>query len=264
MSCGAPSTDGDGGLARADAARGRRQLYGRRGGPRLRPGRRRLLDELLPRLRIELPPEGRLEPRALFPFAVRGVRLEIGFGGGEHLEAEAAAHPELGFLGVEPFVAGVARLLSGIALRRLDNVRILVDDARLLLAALPEACLERVDVLFPDPWPKARHHKRRIVNRETLAELARVLAPGGELRLATDDPGYARWMLAALLGEPRLAWAAERAADWRAPWSDHRRTRYEAKALAAGRSPVYLRALRRDDRRAEAGWGLPGGPFEVI
>jgi tRNA (guanine-N7-)-methyltransferase len=222
-----------------------RQIYGRRGGPRLRPGRRRLLDELLPRLSVQLPEAGQLEPRALFARPVRGVRLEVGFGGGEHLEAEALASPEVGFIGVEPFLAGVARLLAGVEANGLDNVRILVDDARLLLASLPEASLERIDVLFPDPWPKSRHHKRRIVNAATVAEMARVLAPGGELRLATDDPGYARWMLAAILGEPRLLWTAERSADWRVPGPDHRRTRYEAKALAAGRPPVYLRCRRR-------------------
>jgi tRNA (guanine-N7-)-methyltransferase len=175
------------------------------------------------------------------------VRRELGFGGGEHLAAEAAAHPEQGFLGVEPFLAGVARLLAGIEARGLDNVRILVDDARLLLAALPDACLARIDVLFPDPWPKARHHKRRIVAPATLAEMARVLVPGGELRLATDDPGYARWMLAAILGEPRLEWLAERAADWRTPWPDRPVTRYEAKAAAAGRRPFYFRCRRREN-----------------
>lgn len=249
MSCGAPPTDRRAGATGGPARGPRRLIYGRRGGPRLRPARRTLLDELLPALAVELPAEGRLEPRALFGRGVRSVRLEIGFGGGEHLEAEAAAHPEVGYLGVEPFVAGVARLLAGIAARRLDNVRILVDDARLLLEALPDASLERVDVLFPDPWPKTRHHKRRIVAPATMAQLARTLVRGGELRLATDDPGYARWMLRALLGEPRLAWVAERAADWRDPWPDHARTRYEAKALAAGRRPVFLRALRRDDDR---------------
>lgn len=172
------------------------------------------------------------------------MRLEIGFGGGEHLEAAALANPEVGFIGVEPFLAGVARLLAGIAAHGLENVRILVDDARLLLARLPDSSIERIDVLFPDPWPKSRHHKRRIVNPATCAEMARILAPGGELRLATDDPGYARWMLQALLAEPRLVWTAERAADWRAPGPDHRRTRYEAKALATGRRPVYLQCRR--------------------
>ena len=262
MSCAAPSTEaepaagsspgsekGGPGLAEGGAPPRRRLIYGRRVGPRLRPGRKRLLESILPRLAITLPEVGRLEPRALFSRPVEAVRLEIGFGGGEHLEAEAVAHPEQGFLGVEPFLSGVARLLAGIEARGLDNVRILVDDARLLLRALPDASLARIDVLFPDPWPKARHHKRRIVAPATVAEMARVLAPGGELRLATDDPGYARWILQAILGESRLEWLAERAADWRTPWSDRPITRYEAKALAAGRRPVYFRCRRREIER---------------
>lgn len=240
-SSGAPSTDA------LRAGPPQRLLYGRRVGHRLRPGRKRLLEELLPKLAITLPASGHLDPRALFSRPVAAVRLEIGFGAGEHLEAEAAAHPELGFIGVEPFVGGVARLLSAIAARGLDNIRILVDDARLLLPVLPDARIRRIDVLFPDPWPKTRHHKRRLVNRETVAEFARILEPEGELRLATDDPGYARWMLAALLAEPRLIWCAERAADWRTPWPDRPLTRYERKALAAGRKPVYFRFLRRSE-----------------
>jgi tRNA (guanine-N7-)-methyltransferase len=260
MSCAAPSIEaepaaGSGtgaekrgpGLAEGGASSRQRLIYGRRVGPKLRPGRKRLLETLLPRLAITLPEVGRLEPRSLFPRPVEAVRLEIGFGAGEHLEAEAAAHPAQGFLGVEPFLSGVARLLAGIEARGLDNVRILVDDARLLLAALPDACLARIDVLFPDPWPKARHHKRRIVAPATLAEMARVLVPGGELRLATDDPGYARWMLQAILGEPRLEWLAERAADWRTAWPDRPVTRYEAKARAAGRRPFYFRCRRREN-----------------
>ena len=119
-----------------------------------------------------------------------------------------------------------------------------MDDARLLLTALPDASIERAFVLFPDPWPKLRHHKRRIVNPETVAELARVMRPGGELRLATDDADYRRWMLATLLAEPRFAWLAERASDWRERPDDWPPTRYEQKALAAGRRPVFLRFRR--------------------
>ena len=128
---------------------------------------------------------------------------------------------------------------------RLANVRILTDDARLLLDALPDASLDRIDVLFPDPWPKQRHHKRRIVNRTTVAAMARVLRPDGELRLATDIEDYWRWMLDAVLAEPHLAWTAERSADWRLPPGDHVTTRYERKAREAGRQPVFLRLERR-------------------
>lgn len=200
----------------------------------------------MPRLELRLPDTGQLEPRALFPEA-GAVWLEIGFGGGEHLAAQARAHPDVGLIGVEPFINGVARLLSLIEAEGLGNIRIFTDDARLLLPLLPDQSLEKIFILFPDPWPKKRHHKRRIVNRQTVAEFARLLAPAGELRLATDDPDYARWILAACLAEPRLEWLAERARDWRERPADWPPTRYEQKALAAGRRPVYLRFRRRPD-----------------
>jgi tRNA (guanine-N7-)-methyltransferase len=222
----------------------RRVLYGRRQGPKLRPARRRLLEERLPALGFTLEPDHALDPMAFFPEPKRAIWLEIGFGGGEHLAAQATAHPEVGILGVEPFLNGVARLIDAVDAGGLRNVRILMDDARLLLKALPDAALERAFVLFPDPWPKARHHKRRIVNPETIADLARVIRANGELRLASDDPGYARWMLATMLAEPRFAWLAERAADWRERPADWPPTRYEAKALTAGRRPVFLRFRR--------------------
>ena len=241
-SCAAISTDE---LPADSPELRRRQVWGRRHGPRLRPGRQALLDTRLPDLAITLPPSGRLDPAGLFA-SPREVWLEIGFGGGEHLAAQAAAHPGIGFLGVEPFVNGVAKLLREVRAGGLGNVRVLRDDARLLLGVLPTASLDRVDVLFPDPWPKLRHHKRRIVNGATLAELARVIRPGGALRLATDDPDYARWMLAAVLAEPRFVWTARRPDDWREPPADWVPTRYEAKARQAGRRPVFL-GLRRLD-----------------
>jgi tRNA (guanine-N7-)-methyltransferase len=221
-----------------------RLIYGRRKGHRLRPGRQRLLDELLPKLRVQ-PPEGAtLDPASLFAPRPQRIWLEIGFGGGEHLAAQAAAHPEVGLIGCEPFIGGVARLLSLIAAQGLANVRLFTDDARLLLQALPDACLERVFVLFPDPWPKTRHHKRRIVNPQTAAELVRLLRPGGEVRLATDDMGYARAMLLALRARPELQWQARRAADWCRRPADWPGTRYENKALAGRRACVYLRFVR--------------------
>ena len=223
----------------------RRQIWGRRQGPGLKPARRQLLDERLPAMRITLPEQGRLDPAALFSRPMQGFRLEIGFGGGEHLAAQAKAHPELGFLGVEPFLDGVGKLVAEVEAAGLDNVRILTDDARLLLRALPDGCLQRIDVLFPDPWPKLRHHKRRIVNRQTVPEMARALVPGGELRLATDITDYARWMLDATLAEPRLAWTAERADDWRMAPADHVPTRYQAKAEREGRKSVFLRFSAR-------------------
>ncbi|HET6521016.1 MAG TPA: tRNA (guanine(46)-N(7))-methyltransferase TrmB [Geminicoccaceae bacterium] len=227
----------------------RRQIYGRRLGPRLRPGRRRLLEERLPEVELGLPaePGRRIDVDRLFPDGGPRppFRLEIGFGGGEHLAGQAAAHPGVGFIGCEPYIGGVARLLALAEERRLDNIRVVVDDARLLLRALPDACLERVFVLFPDPWPKRRHRKRRLISPATAAEIARLLAPGGELRLATDDMDYARAILAACRGEPRLRWLARRPRDWRERPPDAPPTRYEAKALAAGRPRVYLRFARR-------------------
>ena len=220
-----------------------RRIYGRRKGHRLRPGRQRLLDERLPELEFRIPDSGRIDPASVFPGKSR-LWLEIGFGGGEHLAAQAAAHPEVGIIGCEPYISGIARLLSLADAEKLDNIRLVVDDARLLLPVLPSGCLERIFVLFPDPWPKTRHHKRRIVNPASAAEFARLLAPGGELRLATDDMGYARAMLLALLPRPELDWLATGPADWRERPADWPATRYEEKAKAAGRACVYLRFAR--------------------
>lgn len=228
-----------------ETPRRRRVLYGRRQGPKLRPHHRQLLETLLPEVGVTIEPGVTIDPFALFPERPRAVWLEVGFGGGEHLAAQAAAHPEIGFVGVEPFRNGAAKLLAAIEAKALRNVRILMDDARLLLAALADATIDRAFILFPDPWPKARHRKRRIVNAATVAELARVMPAGGELRLATDDMDYARWMLAAVLNDGRFAWLAERADDWRVRPPDWPPTRYEEKAVAGGRRPVFLRFRRR-------------------
>jgi tRNA (guanine-N7-)-methyltransferase len=221
-----------------------RLIYGRRKGHRLRPGRRRLLDELLPKLQVPLPEGGLLDPACLFAQRQTRIWLEIGFGGGEHLAAQAAAHPDVGLIGCEPFISGVARVLSLIETQGLSNIRLFTDDARLLLPALPDACLERVFILFPDPWPKTRHHKRRIVNPVTAAEFARLLRPGGEVRLASDDMGYVRAMLLALRARPELQWLVRHPADWRERPVDWPMTRYENKAVAAGRACVFLRFVR--------------------
>jgi tRNA (guanine-N7-)-methyltransferase len=220
-----------------------RRIYGRRKGHRLRPGRQRLLEERLPEIQLEIPESGRIDRTALRPGKSR-LWLEIGFGGGEHLAAQAAAHPDVGVIGCEPYLTGVARLLSIAEADGLENVRVVVDDARLLLAALPSGSLERIFILFPDPWPKARHHKRRIVNPLTAAEFGRLLVPGGELRLATDDMSYVRAMMLSLLPRPELDWLAAAPADWRERPADWPPTRYEMKAKAAGKACVYLRFAR--------------------
>ena len=227
-----------------DEAGTRLLLYGRRRGRALRPGQRRLVAEVLPRLRFELPARGALDPRALFGFPVEAIWLELGFGGGEHLAAQAAAHPAIGMIGAEVYENGVAKLLREIERHGLRNVRVYADDARALVSALSSSSIARAFILFPDPWPKGRHKKRRIVSRQFLDDLARAMEEGGELRLATDDMDYARAMLECALDHPSFRWLAERACDWRARTADWPPTRYEEKALARGRKPIYLRFAR--------------------
>jgi len=221
------------------------RLYGRRRARPLRPGQRQLQQELLPRLTIDLPQAGPLDPRSLFPMPVREVWLEIGFGAGEHLAEQAEHHPEIGFIGCEVFEDGIVRLLGEVERRGLGNVRLFTEDARLLLAALPPASISRVFVFFPDPWPKRRHHKRRLIAPVTLDLLASVMEDRGELRLATDDRSYLAWMLEHLTAHPDFDWLARRPADWRERPPDWPATRYGQKARAAGRSPAFLRFIRR-------------------
>src|SRR5262249_34551504 len=171
------------------------RVFGRRRGRALRPGRKSLVAELLPQLAVALSGSSPLDPQPLFGSAPRPIWLEIGFGGGEHLADQAEGHPAIGFLGCEVFENGIAKLLTEIDRRGLANIRVFGDDARLLLAALPAASVDRVFVLFPDPWPKQRHKKRRLVSSETLDRLAVIMRGGAELRLATDDPDYLSWML---------------------------------------------------------------------
>jgi tRNA (guanine-N7-)-methyltransferase len=223
----------------------REQLYGRKRGRPLRAGQQGLLDNLLPRLAIDLPASGQLDPARLFSQPPRSVWLEIGFGGGEHLAAQAEAHPEIGFIGCEVFENGIAKLLGEIERRKLENIRLLTGDARPLVAALPPSSIGRVFILFPDPWPKARHHKRRIVSNETLDRLALLMTDEAELRLASDDHDYFSCMLERVTGHPAFEWLARRPADWRERPADWPPTRYEEKARAAGRAPFFLRARRR-------------------
>jgi tRNA (guanine-N7-)-methyltransferase len=223
----------------------RRVLYGRRRGRALRSGQRARMQALLPRLAVALPESGALDPFALFTERPRSLALEIGFGGGEHLAEMAARHPETGFIGCEVFENGIARLIARIERERLANIRIFADDARPLLAALPPASLDRVFILFPDPWPKARHKKRRILSKETLDRLAEIMADGAELRLATDDRDYLSQMLEVATGHPAFLWLAQGPRDWRERPAGWPPTRYEEKARAAGRVPLFLRFRRR-------------------
>jgi tRNA (guanine-N7-)-methyltransferase len=169
--------------------------------------------------------------------------LEIGFGGGEHLVAQAAAHSGSRFIGVEPFLNGVASCLRHIEETNAQNIRLHQGDARDVVARLPDASLDRVYILFPDPWPKLRHHKRRLIQPEFLGELARVMKPGAELRFATDWANYAAWTLEHVTRDSHFLWLAERADDWRKPWLGHATTRYEAKRLGDC-TPIWLRFAR--------------------
>ncbi len=219
--------------------------YGRRYGKKLRPGRQKLVDTLLPELRIA-PDADRLAANLhdLFPANCQDVWLEIGFGAGEHLAAQAANRPDIGFIGCEPFINGVASLLAHIDSGKTENVRIFDDDARILMDALPDASLGRIFVLFADPWPKSRHHRRRMMIEANLQRFARLLKDGGELRFASDHMEYASWTLERLLRQSEFDWQVASAKDWRAPPEDWVETRYEAKARAKDELPVYLRFLR--------------------
>ena len=206
----------------------------------IKPRQAALVESLLPGLRV---PETPFDPRALKPEADE-IWLEIGFGGGEHMAAQAARHPTNLILGAEPFQNGVASALRHIDDLGLSNIRIKDGDARDLLGHLPDACLERVFILFPDPWPKARHQKRRLITAETLVELQRVLKRAGQLRFATDWADYANWTLERVQASQLFDWPAECSSDWTLPPADHVTTRYEDKRLGDC-APVFLDFLRR-------------------
>jgi tRNA (guanine-N7-)-methyltransferase len=219
-------------------------FHGRRKGRTLRAGRQRLLEELLPRIRVDLT-EGRIGPAALFEPPVRDVWLEVGFGGGEHLAEQARMHLDVGMIGCEPFVNGVARLLSEIDRDGLKNIRIHADDARDLIDRLDDASIGRAFVLFADPWPKVRHNRRRFIGPENLDRLARVMKDGAELRLASDQMPLIRWMLFHTINHPDFEWTVRGPQDWRSRPDDWPPTRYEAKAVGGGITCVYLTFRRR-------------------
>jgi tRNA (guanine-N7-)-methyltransferase len=215
--------------------------YGRRRGRKLSPRQERLIREILPRVSPRLADAPPRDPALLFAPPVREVWFEIGFGGGEHLLWQAHHHADIGFLGAEPFEDGVVKVLAEIEDQHRTNVKIHADDARDLLRWLPPACLGRVFILFPDPWPKRRHLKRRLVNARLLSLLARVMRPGAELRIATDIGDYARTILTALQASDAFEWVARSPADWRERPADWPATRYEKKAHREGRRCYYLR-----------------------
>ncbi len=219
--------------------------YGRRRGRKASPRQQALAEDLLPRLQLPLGPSPPDPLSTLGGTGCREVWLEIGFGGGEHLVWQAEHNPDVLLIGCEPFMDGVAKVLDAVTSRNIANIRLHPDDARAVLRWLQPGSVDRAFVLFPDPWPKARHRKRRLVNSETLAELARVLRPGAELRLGTDIGDYAGQMLEVALASGAFDWLANRPADWRERPADWPSTRYEEKGVREGRRCTYLRFVRR-------------------
>jgi len=219
-------------------------FFGRRRGKRLRPQQLAAIETLLPKLKLNLAAAAPDDIRLLFDRPVGDVRLEIGFGGGEHLLAQLKRHPDTGFLGVEPFVNGMAKLISALEGTLPPNLRLHDDDATQLLDWLPSASLSGIDLFYPDPWPKKRHWKRRFVNRANLDRFARVLKPGGRFRFASDIDSYVNWTLLHCKSHPAFAWKADSADDWRLPYEGWPGTRYEAKAVREGRRPAYLTFIR--------------------
>jgi tRNA (guanine-N7-)-methyltransferase len=226
--------------ARGEAGPRRLRSYGRRKGKPLSARKERLIAELLPRLRLNLKERTPLKLTDLFSVPVREVWLEIGFGSGEHLLWQTEHHPDTGFIGCEPFVNGMGTLLGAVETRDIRSVRVHDGNARDVLAWLPDGSAARIFILFPDPWPKKRQMKRRLISSEAVAELARVLRRGGELRFASDSGDYAAQTLFLMEKSGDFRWCAERASDWTARPPDWPETRYERKAMAQGRKPLYL------------------------
>jgi tRNA (guanine-N7-)-methyltransferase len=218
--------------------------YGRRRGRVFSARQKMLLRDVLPAVAIPAEPGAAGDAAALFGKPIRDIWLEIGFGGGEHLVWQAAHNADVGFIGCEPFENGIVKVLSEISVHSIENVRLYMGDARDLLRQLPSASLGRVFILFPDPWPKRRHQKRRLVSLATLNEIARTMRSNAELRIATDLGEHARWILHTVRRQSRLRWTADGPAQWRRPPPDWHATRYEYKALTAGRRCYYFTFLR--------------------
>jgi tRNA (guanine-N7-)-methyltransferase len=220
-----------------------RRLYGRSKGKTLRRRQTELLADLLPKLACDL--AAPLDSTAtLFAGDISEAWLEIGFGDGEHLIETARRRPDVGLVGCEPFVNGMAKLLAKIDESGLTNIRLHLGDAIDVIDWLPPASLNRIFLLYPDPWPKRRHRKRRLVSPENLSKLARVMKRGAQLRFATDIDDYASWTLARVREHDDFTWRARAATDWLTPWDGWTPTKYESKAMAAGRKPVYLTFVR--------------------
>jgi tRNA (guanine-N7-)-methyltransferase len=219
-------------------------FFGRRKGHKLRIHQADLIDNLLPHLALDIGTSAPERLADLFDDGVENVRLEIGFGGGEHLIAEAQAFPNTGFIGCEPYVNGMAKILTQIEAHSIGNIRLYAGDAAELLAWAPPQSLVRIDLIHPDPWPKRRHWKRRFVQDATVNAMARVLMKDGEFRFVSDIDDYCAWTLAHLMRSSDFSWTAERASDWKMPWDGYTMTRYGRKAEREGRVATYLRFRR--------------------
>jgi tRNA (guanine-N7-)-methyltransferase len=226
------------------APHARGSFFGRRKGHKLRAHQADLIEHLLPHLSLDIATPAPSAVAELFDPAPQAMRLEIGFGGGEHLVAEAEKFPDTGFIGCEPYVNGMAKILAQIEAHNIGNIRLLAGDAAELLNWLPPQSLARIDLIHPDPWPKRRHWKRRFVQDATIIAMARVIKPGGEFRFVSDIDDYCAWTLWHLLRSPDFRWTAERADDWRLPWDGYTMTRYGRKAEREGRVANYLRFER--------------------
>ncbi len=222
-----------------------RNIRGRRKGHKLSSRQLDLVESLLPALRIDPSATSRLDPDQLFPAITDDIWLEIGFGAGEHLIAQSMFNASIGFIGCEPYINGIAKVLSAVNDGQIQNIRIYDDDARHVIRALPDASIGRVFILFPDPWPKKRHHKRRFVSRPIADQLARITKPGAEVRIASDIGDYIRLTLLVFSSHPDFSWIDRGPGDWRSRTPDWPETRYEKKAIKEGRRPAYLRFIRK-------------------
>lgn len=217
--------------------------FGRRKARKLRPAKARLQRDVFDRYLFTLPEHGTVDPAVLLP-GKQEYRLEIGFGDGGHLAHQATRHPDTGFIGAEPFLNGVAALVETADAQSLKNIRIFHEDVRLLLGCMKEASIDRVDILFPDPWPKTRHKKRRLVQTELIRMLARVIRAGGVLRMVSDDTDYVSWMLQHMLQAPAFQWTANTPEDWKNAPADWVQTKYQRKAMQEGRYSTFLEFRR--------------------